>query len=30
MIGAGMFIGEAPAFDDIVARLRVLEATING
>lgn len=30
MIDAGMFIGEAPAFDAIVERLRTLEATING
>jgi hypothetical protein len=30
MIGAGMFIGEPPAFDAIVDRLRALEAAING
>jgi predicted nucleotidyltransferase component of viral defense system len=30
MIGAGMFIGEPPAFDVIVDRLRVLETAING
>jgi hypothetical protein len=30
MIDAGMFIGEAPAFDGIVERLRALEARING
>ncbi len=30
MIGAGMFIGEPPAFDAIVNRLRALEAAING
>jgi hypothetical protein len=29
MIGAGMFIGEPPAFDAIVDRLRELETTIN-
>lgn len=29
MIGAGMFIGEPPAFDAIVDRLRALETTIN-
>lgn len=29
MIGAGMFIGEPPAFDAIVDRLRALEAAIN-
>jgi hypothetical protein len=29
MIGAGMFIGEPPAFDAIVDRLRDLETTIN-
>ena len=29
MIGAGMFIGESPAFDAIVDRLRALETTIN-
>ena len=29
MIGAGMFIGEAPAFDAIIDRLRALETTIN-
>lgn len=29
MIGAGMFIGEPPAFDTIVDRLRALETTIN-
>lgn len=29
MIGAGMFIGEPPAFDAIVDRLRTLEAAIN-
>ncbi len=29
MIGAGMFIGEPPAFDAIVDRLRTLETTIN-
>ena len=30
MISAGMFIGEPPAFDTIIGRLRVLEAAING
>lgn len=30
MIGAGMFIGEPPAFDAIVDRLRALETAING
>lgn len=30
MLGAGMFIGEPPAFDAIVDRLRTLEAAING
>ena len=30
MIDAGMFIGDAPAFDAIIERLRALEATING
>ena len=30
MIGAGMFIGEPPAFDAIVDRLRALQAAING
>lgn len=30
MVDAGMFTGEAPAFDDIVDRLRVLETAING
>ena len=30
MIGAGMFIGEPPAFDAIVDCLRALEAAING
>ncbi len=30
MIGAGMFIGEPPAFDAIIDRLRALEAAING
>lgn len=30
MIGAGMFIGEPPAFDAIADRLRALETTING
>lgn len=30
MIDAGMFIGDAPAFDVIIERLRALEATING
>jgi hypothetical protein len=30
MIDAGMFIGDPPAFDFIVDRLRALEATING
>ena len=29
MIGAGMFIGDPPAFDAIVDRLRALEAAIN-
>lgn len=29
MIGAGMFIGEPPAFDTIVERLRALETAIN-
>lgn len=29
MIGAGMFVGEPPAFDVIVDRLRALEAAIN-
>ncbi|BBA33665.1 uncharacterized protein sS8_1708 [Methylocaldum marinum] len=29
MIGAGMFIGEPPAFDAIVDRLRALETAIN-
>ena len=29
MIGAGMFIGEPPAFDAIIDRLRALETTIN-
>ena len=29
MIDAGMFIGDAPAFDTIVERLRILQATIN-
>ena len=29
MIGAGMFIGEPPAFDTIVDRLRALETAIN-
>jgi hypothetical protein len=29
MIGAGMFIGEPPAFDTIVNRLRTLEKAIN-
>ena len=29
MIGAGMFIGEPPAFDAIVDRMRALETTIN-
>ncbi len=29
MIGAGMFIGEPPAFDVVVDRLRLLEAAIN-
>lgn len=29
MIGAGMFIGEPPAFDAIVDRLRALEEEIN-
>lgn len=29
MIGAGMFIGEPPAFDAIVDRLRVLETAMN-
>ncbi|MGL1832926.1 hypothetical protein ACKVEX_04890, partial [Rhodocyclaceae bacterium SMB388] len=29
-IGAGMFIGEPPAFDAIVDRLRALKAAING
>jgi hypothetical protein len=29
MISAGMFIGEPPAFDAIVDRLRALETTIN-
>ena len=30
MIGAGMFLGEPPAFDAIIDRLRALDATING
>ncbi len=30
MIGAGMFIGEPPAFDAVVARLRALHAALNG
>lgn len=30
MIGAGMFIGVPPVFDDIVDRLRALESMING
>jgi hypothetical protein len=30
MIGAGMFIGNPPAFDAIVERLRVLETALNG
>lgn len=29
MIGAGMFIGEPPAFDAVIDRLRALETTIN-
>lgn len=29
MIDAGMFIGDLPAFDAIVGRLRVLEEAIN-
>lgn len=29
MIDAGMFIGAAPAFDQIIRRLRLLEADIN-
>lgn len=29
MVGAGMFIGAAPSFESIIARLRKLEATIN-
>jgi hypothetical protein len=29
MIGAGMFIGEPPAFDAIIDRLRALETAIN-
>ena len=30
MIGAGMFIGEPPAFDAVVDRLRASETAING
>lgn len=29
MIGAGMFTGDAPVFDAIIDRLRILETTIN-
>lgn len=29
MVGAGMFIGEPPAFDAIIDRLRTLETAIN-
>jgi hypothetical protein len=29
MIGAGMFIGQPPAFDTVIDRLRTLEAAIN-
>lgn len=29
MIDAGMFIGELPAFEDIIERLRTLEIDVN-